>query len=83
MSAWIPAACERPGCGARIVWTTSPAGAKLCVDARSVTGHLYVLEASQSGTPAAIKLTANTPETPQQVYVSHWLTCKNPPRPGE
>ena len=76
------------GCGRDIIWAISPAGAKLPLDARPAAPHLYAL-ALVSGRVSAVRLAYainehDQPEIdarePDRVFVSHWLTCPNPPR---
>lgn len=64
--------CGRVGCNQQILWTVSPTGAKLCVNARSAT--VYVLRHEADGLH-----THKLVITDEDFYVSHWLTCKNPP----
>lgn len=55
-------------CRRAIIWTISPTGAKLPLDARAVTTYTVIGD-------HAVKVERETPE-----YVSHFLTCLQPSR---
>lgn len=71
-------------CGRKIIWTFSPTGARLPLDARPVT--IYAIEDADAQTPRAKKRVVvdavsdlnaqGVRET--KVYVSHFLTCLQP-----
>ena len=75
-------------CDARIIWTLSPAGAKLGLDARTwdelnqqgvmvvgKAGVLYGINRNDAGELEAVRYTGD-PETAEgKLYVSHWITC--------
>lgn len=58
-------------CGRAIVWALSPTGARLPVDARAVTVYRLEDEGQQVN---AVKV-----DHEAKIYVSHFLTCPNPP----
>ncbi len=71
----VEAACR--ACSRRIIWTTSPTGAILPLDARPVT--VYAIEQSEKG-PRAIKALSvysaeEAVELAGPLYISHFLTC--------
>lgn len=79
------ARCSMQGCGAAIIWTTSPNGAKLCLDSRPVTVYFIDDAEPPNAKPAPVKRRKPGPNGEEviedvKVYISHWLTCKNPPR---
>ena len=51
-------------CGAAVVWVITPAGKKMPVDAKPVSG--FVLDENENGTVNAFS---------GKVYVSHFATC--------
>ena len=64
-------------CARRIIWTTSPTGAILPLDARPVT--VYAIVHSASGA-RAVKATSvysaeEAVELAGPLYISHFLTC--------
>jgi hypothetical protein len=72
-------------CGRAIIWTVSPSGARLPLDARPAV--MYYLDNAQP-TPNAIPVSAKVvvmpaglfdlgEETEPRTYVSHFLTCPN------
>lgn len=71
----VDAACR--ACSRRIIWTTSPTGAILPLDARPVT--VYAIVHSASGA-RAVKATSvfsaeEAVELAGPLYISHFLTC--------
>lgn len=77
--------CRQEGCGAAIIWTLSPTGARLCVDARPVTVYFLDTAEPPNAKPAPVRRRRPGPGGEEviedvKVYISHWLSCKNPPR---
>lgn len=69
-------------CGRQIIWTISPAGARLPLDARPVT--VYGIDSTESlrieGLPRAVRARSVYSadamlELPGPIYISHFLTC--------
>ena len=60
-------------CGRAIYWAASPNGARLPLDARPVT----VYHINEQYDPPRAERMGDPLEG--HVYISHWLTCKNPP----
>lgn len=75
-------------CGRDIIWTISPAGARLPVDARPAGPHVYAIVIDAEVGPRAVKITpvidcdwrVEDAKEPDKVFVSHWLTCPRPPK---
>lgn len=78
----MPEVAKCSTCGRAIIWTTSPNGARLPLDARPAT--MYYLD--DAVPPNAIAVTAavikppagffeTETETTPRTYVSHFLTC--------
>lgn len=63
------AACRT--CGRKIIWTTSPTGAHLPLDARAVTVYAIVPDGDALRAEKAERLDHSA------VYVSHFTSCPN------
>lgn len=58
------------GCGAAIIWTLSPNGARLPVDAKALpNGSYYQLEDRGEATPGAVSVPV------RDLHLSHFVTC--------
>lgn len=64
-----PQECGRVGCSQRIIWSISETGARLPLNARQVP--VYDVQPQPNGQVKAVKA--------RMAYVSHWVSCKNPP----
>lgn len=77
-------------CGRDIIWTVSPAGARLPVDARPVDPHVYAIVLDADVGPRSVKVQAvidcdwRTEDALEadRIFVSHWITCPRPPKAG-
>lgn len=73
--------CRSPKCRARIIWRTSPTGAKLCLDAEPVTPEQWAADARHTYVLLADGQTATSAADPTStlagvaIYRSHWVTC--------
>ena len=73
-------------CGRQIIWTISPAGARLPLDARPVTAY-WLREPFAGAVPEAVALNTRPVRAtavdqvfgedhgPTKIYISHFLTC--------
>lgn len=74
-------------CGAEMIWTTSPAGRPLPLDANAVQdlndprltsrSILYTYRRATDGAQQATKVTTRHDFTVEPVYLSHFQTCPN------
>lgn len=77
-------------CGRDVIWTTSPSGAVLPVDARPVQPHVYAIVIDSDVGPRAVKVQgvidcdwrAEDALEADVLFVSHFLTCPRPPKSG-
>lgn len=80
--------CSQLKCGRPIIWAKSPTGANIPLDARPAV--MYYLDDDKPPnavpvTAAIIKPSAGLfgsafpQEVEPKIYVSHWLTCIDPP----
>lgn len=77
-------------CNRDIIWTVSPSGARLPVDARPVQAHVYAIVYDSDVGPRAVKIQgvidadwrAEDALETDVLFVSHWLTCPRPPARG-
>ena len=61
-------------CGRAIIWTSSPTGARLPLDARPATGY-YLRPEPGDPTPHAEPLKVAVNGEALRIYVSHFMTC--------
>lgn len=77
-------------CGRDIIWTTSPSGQALPVDARPAGPHVYAIVIDADVGLRAVKIApvidadwrAEDALEADRIFVSHWLTCPRPPKSG-
>ncbi len=63
--------CLAPRCGRRIIWTVSPDGARLPVDARPITAY----HLAQAGDRIQASRWSDLEPALGKVYISHFLSC--------
>lgn len=73
---------ECKGCGQRVLWTLTPAGARAPVDyAPSPSGTVLVIQPSNLGELLSVVLTGDTLRRAQarqiELRTAHWATCPN------
>lgn len=71
------AKCNGPSCGAAIIWATTSAGKKMCLDAEPTRDGDWVIEGDVHALdPRAAKLSNDAAATyTGDKYTSHWGTC--------
>jgi len=70
----MPEVAKCSTCGRAIIWTTSPNGARLPLDARPATAY-YLRSEPGDPTPHAEPLKVEIAGRSLRLYVSHFMTC--------
>lgn len=78
--------CSMPKCQRPIIWATSPTGARLPLDARPAVMYYLDDDKPPNAVPVTAEVVRGAPSLFEEteakavkVYVSHWLTCIDPP----
>lgn len=69
--------CKRPGCGAALMWRTTPSGKQMPLDVEMTSRGNVVLEDG-----VAVVLKADDPRLTDELipkWTPHFITCRNPP----